>query len=176
MLCGTATEAVFRTKAAVMSHGKCFQEQSRYDLDQPHTHLTLIVVCSEVFHMLETSRSCWLIQNPNSHDQELKKARTRCCTLFLPRYIRVHGSRFAFNNSLGFNGEESGLWRFPLTGIHSKNLFSKWILPSDMRLWCLSSEIDFSNNLIDITFVSNEEIQIVEDRAILVQGGLDYRE
>lgn len=45
-----------------------------------------------------------------------------------------------------------------------------------MRLWCLSSEIDFSNNLIDVTFVSNEEIQLVEDRAILVQGGLDYRE
>lgn len=111
---------MFRTKAALTSHGKCFQEQSRYDLDQPHTYLTLIVVCSEVFHMLETSHSCWLIQNPNSYDQELKKAGTRCCTLFLPRYIYIHGSRSTFNNSLGFNGEESGLWRFPLTGIHCK--------------------------------------------------------
>lgn len=40
-----------------------------------------------------------------------------------------------------------------------------------MLLWCLSSETDFSINLIDITFVSNEEIQIAEGKAILVQGG-----
>lgn len=74
-----------------------FQKQSRYNLDQSNTHLILIVVCSEVFHMLETSCACWLIQNPNSYDQELKKAGTRRCT---PRYIHIHHSRFTFNNSL----------------------------------------------------------------------------